>query len=99
MCLMKCCSSPRPWYSHCFIWEGCWNKGMEACFENLLLCTAADTRAQPYHGRCFGRSTWAVGLDLNLLKNSLGSITDGSHIFPFFTSYLPVKIICVNMFA
>lgn len=48
--------SPRPWHSHCFIWEGCWNKGMEACFENLLLCTAADTRAQQHHGRCFGRS-------------------------------------------
>ena len=96
---LKCFFSPRPWYSHCFIWEGCWNKGMEACFENLLLCTAADTRAQQYHGRCFGRSTWAVGLDLNLLKNSLGSITDGSHIFPFFASYLPVKKICMNMFA
>ena len=97
MCVWKVLFSPRSWYSHCFIWEGCWNKGMEACFENLLLCTAADTRAQQYHGRCFGRSCicW-IWICFKILW---GCMADGSHIFPFFTSSLPVKIICVNMFA
>ena len=59
---------------------------MEACFENLQFCTAADTRAQQHHGRCFGRST---GLDLNLLR-ILWGVWRMVHIS---SRSLPVKII------